>query len=411
MSSSDIPLIDMGKQREDQNIHQNRRPTWRQGHHFGLRCCLLSVTLVLLFNIAATIVVSSRHQTVDGVNILQRGDCNTAKRLGTGLHLLINILGTILLGASNYCMQCVSAPTREDIDRAHGQGTWLDVGIPSVRNLGWISWPRKSIWFLLLISSAPLHLTYNSVVFPSTSMAVYHTYVFTQNYLRSTLAPGSETATKGPLTDATTVDELLHLRNSETSLRFMDIKDCAATMSQGIVSKWKNILVISSDEDDNTPVLDALFVDPGTVGTGSSMPRRIRCGLDDPGLCDGVNKTAGDGCLWAGFEMGAKDEDVKGGGIGDKIPSNKLFDCFPITHCLAEEAAQHCSLRFSIPVMAVVIVCNIIKLFTMMFLVWRSDAPPLITPGDAVASFLEKPGKFMRPHLCNHSHANTYCDR
>ena len=395
VSASDIPLIDVGKQREDRDVHQNRRPTWRQGHHFGLRCCLLSVTLVLLFNIAATIVVSSTHQSVDGVNILQRGDCNTTKRLGTGLHLLINILGTILLGASSYCMQCVSAPTRENIDRAHGQGTWLDVGIPSARNLGWISWPRKSIWFLLLISSAPLHLTYNSVVFPSTSIAIYHTYVVTQNYLNSTLAPGSETATKGPF-----------------SLRFMDIKECAATMSQVIVSKWKNILVISSDEDDNTPVLDALSVDPGTVGIGSSMPRRIRCGLDDPGLCGDVNRTAGDGCLWAGFEMGDKDEIGEGGGIGDKIPSNKLFDCFPITHCLAEEAAQHCSLRFSIPVMAVVIVCNIIKLFTMMFLVWRSDAPPLITPGDAVASFLEKPGKFMRPHLCNHhSHANTYCDR
>jgi hypothetical protein len=51
------------------------------------------------------------------------GNCDVAFRWSTGLHLLINILGSA--GASNYCMQRLVAPIREEIDKAHEKGKWL----------------------------------------------------------------------------------------------------------------------------------------------------------------------------------------------------------------------------------------------------------------------------------------------
>jgi hypothetical protein len=54
-------------------------------------------------------------------------------------------------------MQTVSAPMREDLDKAHARGKWLDIGIPSVRNLLCIEKKRVLIWLCLGLSSVPLH--------------------------------------------------------------------------------------------------------------------------------------------------------------------------------------------------------------------------------------------------------------
>ena len=69
--------------------------------------------------------------------------------------LLINIATTV--SASNFCMQLLAAPTRQEIDKAHKNKKWLDIGVPSVRNLKYISKRRGIAIFLLATSSIPLH--------------------------------------------------------------------------------------------------------------------------------------------------------------------------------------------------------------------------------------------------------------
>lgn len=76
--------------------------------------------------------------------------------------MLINILSTILLGASNYCMQRISAPTRKDIDSARAQGKMVDIGVLSIRNLLRIGGKRRILYTVLTLSSLPLHLLYVS---------------------------------------------------------------------------------------------------------------------------------------------------------------------------------------------------------------------------------------------------------
>ena len=55
-------------------------------------------------------------------------------------------------------MQRLCAPTRQELDKAHRDHFWLDIGIVSVRNLAKISKRRLAIWLLLALSSVPLHL-------------------------------------------------------------------------------------------------------------------------------------------------------------------------------------------------------------------------------------------------------------
>jgi hypothetical protein len=90
--------------------------------------------------------------------ILYDGDCKTTKKLSTAAHFLINIFSSILLGGSSYGMQCLSAPTREEIDKAHAKSKWLDIGVLTVRNLRRINKKRVLLWCLLGFSSFPLHL-------------------------------------------------------------------------------------------------------------------------------------------------------------------------------------------------------------------------------------------------------------
>lgn len=140
-----------------------------QGWHFWCKICAILTGTVLLVNLILTIWAASTFAVIDGVGTLQQGKCSTTRTLSLWLHLVINVLGTLLLGASNYCLQCLASPTRKEIDRAHQQKRALDVGTSSLTNLRRISRPRVISWCLLAISSIPLHLLYNSAIFSEVS--------------------------------------------------------------------------------------------------------------------------------------------------------------------------------------------------------------------------------------------------
>jgi hypothetical protein len=113
---------------------------------------------VLIANIGILVWARSQHTFEDGIAVLYEGDCTQTKRVQTWSSLGINILSTLLLSASNNCMQCLTSPTRAEIDSAHAAGTWLDVGVLSMRNLRMIRRVRTLLFLFLCLSSIPLHL-------------------------------------------------------------------------------------------------------------------------------------------------------------------------------------------------------------------------------------------------------------
>lgn len=112
---------------------------YASGWRFGAINCAMSASVVFLINLIVTIW-GSVHSRQKG-NVLYDGDCERVRQLNTGIHFLINTLSTILLSSSNYSMQCLSAPTRKEIDEAHAKRIWLDIGVPSIRTC---AAPRKT---------------------------------------------------------------------------------------------------------------------------------------------------------------------------------------------------------------------------------------------------------------------------
>jgi hypothetical protein len=128
---------------------------WRVGAMLSALIASLSLLLNLGVGIWALRTICFRP-----IFEVFRGDCGNVEKINTLVHLGINVISTALLSGSNYCMQCLSAPTRKDVDRAHAKGMWLDIGVPSIRNLQSISKKKVSLWWCLGLSSVPLHLMY-----------------------------------------------------------------------------------------------------------------------------------------------------------------------------------------------------------------------------------------------------------
>jgi hypothetical protein len=141
---------------------------WTRRKTVLVNACIVS-TLVLLANSLGLGILIQQHADYQ----IFAGDCITTSRLNTAAHIVINILSSMLLGASNLCMQLLSAPTRAEVDRAHQKRTWLDIGIPNLRNLNHIARQRKYVWIVLAWASLPIHVFYNSAVYSMTPQNTY----------------------------------------------------------------------------------------------------------------------------------------------------------------------------------------------------------------------------------------------
>lgn len=134
---------------------------WRSGLARSTAAAAV-VTVINIVFLGVAVPVLDRP-TSDGTSdgsegTLFAGDCKTAKQLSIWLHLAINILATVLLAAGNYTQQVLTAPTRQEIDLAHSQKQWLDIGVSSLHNLRKISWKRVLAWSILALTSVPIHL-------------------------------------------------------------------------------------------------------------------------------------------------------------------------------------------------------------------------------------------------------------
>ena len=106
----------------------------------------------------------------------------------------------------------------------------------------------------------------------------------------------------------------------------------------------------------------------------------------DLGFCDSLGRKDYDKCL----DDGSLDPKTWNSTDWQKPESSGK-----VLYCMAEKALQHCKIRLSVSFMVAVIVCNGIKVICIGIIVWKLDPDPLVTIGDAIASFLGSPGECL----------------
>jgi len=356
-------------------------PSDKHGHRLwrkSLLACAFLAALVLIANISLVGWASQLDTTEDGSYIAMRGNCNSVNKASLFSHLGINILSTLLLGASNYCMQITIAPSRTDLDDAHSKGRWLDIGVPSVRNLRCVSKLRKFIWVMLCFSSLPLHLFYNSIVFTSQVTTEYIVSELDESFLETggetnltnIIVSNAEGARPG--LDRSRVDDVFNRMLTESAIQWDNLSssDCAHLYANTMMTTHRSLILVAptSTEYDRLPGKWRLT---GNYVWMCDAPGKKYHEKDK----DDVNGVAENVCRPSKAKFGLRASEVP--------PAETEY-------CLAEPFPEDCKLEFSVALLIVVIVANAIKVIAMTALFFQVGKPSLITIGDAIASFLER---------------------
>ena len=86
--------------------HKKKFPKWRRTLVLWLTGSAIVFAAQLSFTLWAYLRAPNDDLTLYYNRNLFEGRCSVAKSINTGVHLLINILSTLLLSGGNYCMQC-----------------------------------------------------------------------------------------------------------------------------------------------------------------------------------------------------------------------------------------------------------------------------------------------------------------
>jgi hypothetical protein len=241
-----------------------------QGWRFGLAVSASSAIFVLLTNVLLMIVTASGPKPDRGIGTLYVGSCGIVNKWNLALHLLINILSSILLSASNYAMQILSSPTRSECDKAHARRDWLDIGVNGLRNLTRISWQRRILWTLLGISSIPIHLLFNSAIFKTLVANEYFRAVVTTDFL-----DGGEIMANDPYSgpsysdfDVSSLEQYRsdyhaalrsiqqQYRERKTMYEQLDPPECISSYGRPLMSGRSNVFLVTNSTDANLNVFN-----------------------------------------------------------------------------------------------------------------------------------------------------------
>ncbi|KAF2030263.1 hypothetical protein EK21DRAFT_112181 [Setomelanomma holmii] len=399
---SDVPSIRSLKKTRVQRIIGDQFAGWR----FGALHFAIWASVVFLINLIVTIWGSTARDS----GILIEGDCQRVKRLNTGLHVFINILSTILLSGSNYCMQCLSAPTRSEVDKAHALGLWLDIGIPSIRNVKHLSRQRLILWVLLATTSLPLHLFYNSAAFGSVSSNDYFAFSVGNSFLEDAECRNCSTVPDGNMTEVLALQYkyydnyrgvipsiLLDLHNDykNNKLERLESAQCLNRYATSIQSNQRHVLLVAGD--DRLPSANAnrfmkgshvFWANPFAAGDANSAPLAADA---YSWICSGLDSAGDSPC--SSMIDGVR-SNLSAWHVGPYCTNSTQYGCvdhinLPVEYCLAQHAEPHCRLKFETTIAVIVTVLNFAKAVLMYLVAFRVRDEPLITMGDAVASFLE----------------------
>ncbi|GAW17036.1 hypothetical protein ANO14919_064850 [Xylariales sp. No.14919] len=421
--------------------------------------------------------ISVSQSSLSRPTIIFEGNCTSSARLNFFFHLLINILSGVVLASSNFFMQVLTSPSREEIDEAHSWLRSLDIGIPSVKNLYHVSRFKSASWLVLFLSSIPIHLFFNSAIFQTLYMRsqwqlTLATEAFTKGAAfyppgaslspAGSAGPGyhwsapdgyyegpdlsdttcSQYTSHGWLTngygtavplddysDATSVvrRNISSIAREAHSWTFLDAKKCQAeymscaprvnygdvvvVLDNGDSPGWPRSLVFDFDPNSNLTYWDTI-VPPESA---NSLWFSAQCAVTrdahswDTAYC---TKTC-TGALGLDPPLSRYQSipvvqehwllqffpETRCGNtslFGQGVTYNTAFDTLRVSHCLAQPTTPNCKIGLSNALLLVVIFCIFLKATQGAIVVWKLQHESLVTPGDAIQSFISHPDIFTR---------------
>ncbi|RPA74348.1 hypothetical protein BJ508DRAFT_418645 [Ascobolus immersus RN42] len=375
--------------------------------------------------------------------VLYEGSCETAKTMNGWWKVGVTILATLAMGAGNYTMQCLVAPTRREIDKAHGSQKWVDVGVGSVRNLKYVARRRGVVWGVMMLCGLVMGLVFNSIIFISWADYEYGLMTMTSGTVEKVRLGqrpivNSETCWNPVYQNTNPPTPFFRYPNDtrSTPLRFAEIEktiyetfnlsatrldadferleaeECVRTYHKQLVTDHSTLILVVEDKDENLAFVEA-------NGPVCSFSQR------DNALIHELSDEPFDWICAAHFQQLGKTEEctlelameiVKGGNWSipvKSLPFDEKDRILPISHCLSEKREEQCQLLISALLLTVIIATQsliLVCLLITLYFAWTTrkrplepskvdvarDDRPLVTVGDAIESFLARNDDFTK---------------
>ncbi|KAJ5210104.1 hypothetical protein N7491_009916 [Penicillium cf. griseofulvum] len=339
-----------------------------EGWKFTIFLAFVTSLIVLLFNVGFLLYTAAHPQRDDielypteyqyaysrgelhsANTVLYEGDCAKVHRLSTGFHLLVNFLSTALLSASNFGMT-------EHIGVAHGS--------------------------ILECLVSATYSGYNSAIYETTAVFAYDVFAgpgslahkdFTDLHLTSL---GDD--------NRHSFQHLFYAARNGTLDRLQGT-ECLDAFVQTFQKTYSRLLIVTDDlkgNDSYNLVYTNPVFNPNEYVSSKIGPYDWLC--PDDTQPDGTRPDCNVNIL---------------PNISTQITNhNWTVRGFKIDYCLAEKQEEHCKLQYSLPITMTVIMFNVFKagiLFYMWFKIPDTDTP-ILTIGDAIASFLRRPDRYTQ---------------
>ncbi|PSN64735.1 hypothetical protein BS50DRAFT_557431 [Corynespora cassiicola Philippines] len=390
MESTRYALVDPT---EENAVFEKRKKSWlgrNEKWRRGILYASLATSIVCLLNLVITIWAVVTHGATYGSAVLYEGSCETTKNLNIGVHLIINIFSSAILGGSNYAMQCLSSPTRSEVDDAHARGTWLDIGVPSIRNLRSIARKRFWVWLFLVVSSIPLHLFYNSVVFTTLSGNSYIVYTVNEAWLSSGNFYVPDYEGYGPYVYEL-LDKELWKANEAGSLERLEPSSCIDVYARSFISTRGNLLVVTSSPSNSSSSSEEGEIFDYTWGGEITITGGQDATNLDPyaWICSDSRE-----CLnWVNGSTTVRCDEYAfcDAPAVRKNPGTWTLNGRQVDYCLSAKTDEHCKLRLNTTIAALVIITGFIKALLIIITFFSVKEKLLLSTGDAIVSFLSRP--------------------
>lgn len=121
---------------------------------------LALLLLILIVGFVCLIIAETKSTLTLGYLSIFTGACSSARNINWGLHVLINVAVVVIIVGANYVFQVLSSPKRSEISAAHESRTWLEIGVPSMRNFRYIGRNRAVLAIVLLAAAVATQIMY-----------------------------------------------------------------------------------------------------------------------------------------------------------------------------------------------------------------------------------------------------------
>lgn len=354
--------------------------------------CITASGFTLLLNLIVLIWALAAKPKEDGFVVVYTGSSAKCKHIDLGIRLVVNILSTLILVSSNRCSQFLCAPTREDVDAYHARGQWLDIGVRSFRNFKAVRGWRMVVTVLLILTSMPVHVLYNSVQVVTYAVRDYVAVTVDPSFSRGIPWDFSRHLPQLNNSQTTVLDTIartLEQNSAQGTLIPLDVNRCQSIYSSQFQSRWGNLVAVS-------PILNTTRVN-GEIQT--TVAALTEAWVASPAVkgnyqwwnatqfaddSDNIHHPATGADLYAWASNCALDDQTT-------CTSPDTYTKVAINACYVQETPEQSTLSFSIGFLSFTIGANLLKVFTLLFVIKKDGFRPLSTTGEAIGSFLAQP--------------------